>query len=82
MRTRARAALPSLLAAAGLLASCGQQPLPAKPAQTEIDEVHALVQAVKDNPSVKDTALAGPPIHVDPYPKAAGKHHPQMAMKQ
>jgi hypothetical protein len=66
-----------LLAALGLLTACGQQASPpvAKPAQSEIDEVHALVQAVKNNPSVKDSSKAGPPIHVDAYPKSAGASH-------
>jgi len=62
----------------GLLAACGQQTPQPKPAQSELDEVHALVQAVKDNPSVQDPNKAGPPIHVDPYPKSAGAHHDPM----
>jgi len=84
-----RTAAHSLLFLSGLLASCGQQAEPVKPAQvvqassaqSDVDEVHALVQAVKDNPSVKDPSQAGPPIHVDPYPKSAGPHQkPQMPM--
>lgn len=69
------------VACLGLLASCGQQPGPAQPVsmpqagQSDLDEVHALIKAVKDNPSVKDPSLAGPPIHVDPYPKSAGMRH-------
>jgi hypothetical protein len=74
------AKIPLLFLSLGLLASCGRQTEPVKQAQTaqpqspqsEVDEVHALVQAVKDNPSVKDPKQAGPPIHVDPYPKSAG----------
>jgi len=67
-----------LLLLLGLLASCSQQIPQRKPVQSEIDEVHALVQAVKDNPSVKDPSQAGAPIQVDPYPKSAGAHHDAM----
>jgi hypothetical protein len=81
----AAAKLLSMTLATALLASCGQQQPspsspPAKTPQSEIDEVNALVQAVKDNPSVKDPSKAGPPIHVDPYPKAGGKHDHDMPM--
>ena len=76
--TRCSTAFPLLMLPLSLLASCGQQPGPppaAKAAQSEIDEVHALVQAVKDNPSVKDPSLSGKPIHVDPFPHSAGVTH-------
>ena len=62
----------------GLLASCGQQSAPAKQApirtaKDDVDEVHALVSAIKQHPSMVDPKKnAGPPIHVDPYPHSGG----------
>jgi hypothetical protein len=59
---------------AGLLTSCGQQPAPvkqapAKTAKADVQEVEALVAAIKQHPSVVDPRKnAGPPIHVDPMP--------------
>jgi hypothetical protein len=66
---------------AGLLTSCGQQSAPAKqaPARTakaDVQEVEALVAAIKQHPSLVDPRKnAGPAIHVDPMPHSAGAHH-------
>ena len=89
MRTSAGAALRLVPFAMvfGLLAACGQQPAPAKAAgvvktpKSEIDEVHALVAATKQHPSLVNGGKdAGPPIHVDLFPKSGGMvHHPHMA---
>jgi len=75
--------LLSMPVAIGLLTACGQQPAPAKAekpvktAQSEIDEVHALVAGIKQHPSMVNAKDAGPPIHVDPFPKSSGmaSHH-------
>ena len=89
IRSRFSTGLLIPLLSFGMLASCGQHPPGATAAsrpqasQSELDEVHSLVQAVKDNPSVKDPNQAGPPIHVDPYPKSAGMHQgANMPMKE
>jgi hypothetical protein len=66
---------------AGLLTSCGQQAAPVKQtpagtAKADVQEVEALVAAIKQHPSVVDPRKnAGPPIHVDPMPRSAGAHH-------
>ena len=66
---------------AGLLTSCGQQAVPVKqaPARTakaDVQEVEALVAAIKQHPSLVDPSKnAGPPIHVDITPHPAGVHH-------
>ena len=65
MKTSAGSALRLLPIAIvlGLLAACGQQPAPAKTPKSEIDEVDALVAAVKQHPSLVNAAKnAGPPI--------------------
>ena len=72
----------------GLIAACGQQPAPAKAAapaksaKNDLDEVHALIAATKNSPSlVKGSKYAGPPIHVDLAPKSSGSaKHDHMAM--
>jgi hypothetical protein len=75
--------LLSLPLTAGLLTSCGQQAAPAKqaPARTakaDVQEVEALVTAIKQHPSLVDARKnAGPPIQVDPMPHSAGIHHAQ-----
>lgn len=70
---------------AALLASCGQQPAKPPTVANDMDELHANIDAVKNNPSLTDPSKAGPPIHVDPYPKSAGMHgghgHAGMGMK-
>ncbi len=90
MRTSASAALRLMPIAMvfGLLAACGQQPAPAKPAgvvktpKAEIDEVEALVAATKQHPSLVNGAKdAGPPIHVDLIPKMGDLTHHQHLMK-
>jgi hypothetical protein len=66
-----------------LMTSCGQQVAPArqpppKTAKTDVQEVEALVAAIKQHPSLVDAPKnAGPPIHVDPMPHSAGTHHAQ-----
>jgi hypothetical protein len=72
--------------AIGLLTSCGQQPAATKPepvktARQQVDEVDALVSAMKQHPSLAKAKDAGAPIHVDPYPhsKGAPPHHMHMA---
>ena len=66
---------------AGLLTSCGQRAAPAKQApaktaKTDVQEVEALVTAIKQHPSLVDPRKnAGLPIHVDPMPHSAGAHH-------
>ncbi len=73
--------LLSLTLTAGLLISCGQQAAPvkqapAKTARADVQEVEALVAAIKQHPSLVDPRKnAGPPIHVDPKPHSAGAHH-------
>jgi len=82
-RTSSGAALRllALPLTAGLLTSCGQQaaPLkqpPARTAKADVQEVEALVAAIKRHPSLVDPRKnAGPPIHVDPMPHSAGAHH-------
>ena len=67
--------LLSLPLVIGLLAACGQQPSPPAPkskAQSDIDEVHAVIAATKQHPSLLNAKDAGPPIHVDPYPHSKG----------
>ena len=65
----------------GLLTSSGQQAAPvrqtqANPAKADVQEVEALVAAIKQHPSMVDPRKnAGPPIHVDPMPHSAGAHH-------
>lgn len=65
----------------GLLTSCGQQAAPVKQApprtaKADVQEVEALIAAVKRHPSLVDPRKnAGPPIHVDPVPHPAGAHH-------
>ena len=67
-----------------MLAACGRQAeaqAPAKPqpqehVTKESLEVFQLVEATKNNPSLQPgSKLAGPPIHVNPYPKSAGMAH-------
>jgi len=68
----------------GLLTACGQQPIaapPAKTAKSDIDEVEALVAATKQHPSLVNAKDAGPPIHVDPFPKTGGMVHHQHMTK-
>ncbi len=72
----------SLMVAVGLLASCGQQPSAHKAQnssgvpKSDIEEMRADVAAVNKSPSVSDPSkFAGPPIHLDPYPKSSGAHH-------
>ncbi len=66
---------------AGLLTSCSQQAAPVKqaPARTakaDVQEVEALVAAIKQHPSLVDPRKnAGPPIHIDPVPHSAGVRH-------
>jgi hypothetical protein len=67
-----------LALAVGLLTACGQQPAPSKPepvktAQDDLAELHADIEGAKQNPSYTDPSKAGPPIHVDPFPKIGGK---------
>ena len=90
MKTSAGSALRLLPIAIvfGLLAACGQQSAPAKAARAvktpkdDIDEVDALVAAVKQHPSLVNAAKnAGPPIRVDSVPKTSGMAHHQHAMK-
>jgi hypothetical protein len=82
-RTSSSAAfrLLALPLTAGLLTSCGQQAAPVKQtpagmAKADVQEVEALVAAIKQHPSLVDPRKnAGPPIHVDPMPHSAGAHH-------
>jgi hypothetical protein len=83
-RTSSGAALLHLLAlplTAGLLTSCGKQVAPVRQApprtaKADVQEVEALVAAIKQHPSLVDPRKnAGPPIHVDPMPHSAGAHH-------
>jgi hypothetical protein len=81
-RTSSGAALRllALPLTAGLLTSCGQQAAPVKqaPARTakaDVQEVEAVVAAIKQHPSLVDARDAGPPIHVDPMPHSGGSHH-------
>jgi len=67
--------LPLALA---LLEACGHdaQPKPQAQAQkpNEAEEMFQVVEATKNNPSLRaNSNLAGPPIHVDPYPKPLAK---------
>jgi hypothetical protein len=69
-----------------VLASCGQHPSVRQAAPSDIEEARADIAAVRNNPSLTDPAkYAGPPIHVDPYPKSSGMHggngHAGMTMK-
>lgn len=78
--------------ALSLLGACGHdaQPKPEAQAQpqkpNEAEEMFQVVEATKNNPSLRtDANLAGPPIHVDPYPKPLAKgqdaehaHHDMM----
>lgn len=75
-----------LLMAIGVLTSCGQHPTPSQVVPSDIEEARADIAAVKNSPSLTDPSkFAGPPIHVDPYPKSAGMHgghgHAGMGMK-
>ncbi len=76
-----------LLMIVEVLASCGQHPAPPRQiVPSDIEEARADIDAVRNNPSVTDPAkFAGPPIHVDPYPKSSGMHgghgHAGMSMK-
>ena len=87
-RTSSGAALRllALPLTAALLTSCGQQTAPVKqaPARTakaDVQEVEALVAAIKQHPSLVDARKnAGPPIHVDPYPHSKGAPPHQMHM--
>jgi hypothetical protein len=75
----------------GLLTSCGQQsaarktsagPAPVRTAKGDVEEVEALVAAVKQHPSLVDPKTnAGPPIHVDPFPHSRGAPPHMPAMK-
>jgi hypothetical protein len=84
-RTSSGAALRllALPLTAGLLTSCGRQAAPARqaPARTakaDVEEVEALVTAIKQHPSLVDPQKnAGPPIHVDPMPHSGGTHDAQ-----
>ena len=76
----------ALLLLPALLASCGHHhPANRQAVANDMDELHANIDAVKNNPSLTDPSKAGPPIHVDPYPKSAGMHgehgHAGMSMK-
>src|SRR5689334_19355585 len=69
--------------ALSLLTACGRQATaaPTKPQVQEHKaketlEVFQPVEATKNNPSLQPgSRLAGPPIHVNPYPKSAGMAH-------
>ena len=46
----------------------------------ESQEIFQVVQATKNNPSLQPGSnQAGPPIHVNPYPKSAGMKHDEHA---
>jgi hypothetical protein len=71
-----------------MLSACGHRADPAASAKpqaqehrtTDSQEVFQLVEATKNNPSTQPGSnLAGPPIHVNPYPKSAGMAHDQHA---
>jgi hypothetical protein len=70
-------AIPAII---GLLTSCSQQATlgkqaPPKTAKADVQEVEALVAAIKQHPSLVDARNAGPPIRVDPTPHPGGSHH-------
>lgn len=59
----------------GLLASCGQQPAPHKAVASDVEEMRADVDAVRNSPSMKDPSkFAGAPLKLDPYPKTAAEN--------
>lgn len=67
-----------------MLAACGQQDEAKAQVQTrpheektkESQEIFQVVEATKNNPSLRPGSnQAGPPIHVNPYPKSAGMAH-------
>jgi hypothetical protein len=84
---RLRVALPVALASM-LLASCGTRPAHDTAAEaTNAAESDALLNAVKEHPSMQNEDLAGPPIDVPttiPPPVAGnmGVHHDGMNMNQ
>jgi hypothetical protein len=64
----------------GTLADCSAKQDKAQSQSAEIQEVRALVRATGQHPSLVDRAdHAGPPIHVNIYPRSAGPHHHGMA---
>jgi hypothetical protein len=64
----------------GMLSACSAKQEKRQSQAAEIQEVRALVQATRQHPSVVDQAdHAGPPIHVDPFPRSAGHRHHTMA---
>ena len=63
----------------GLLTACGRQPAPQPHVMNDIEEMHADVEAVKQNPSVADPGkYAGPPIHVNLTAGSGGAAHQHM----
>ena len=75
----------ALVMTIGMFTACGQHPAPSKVVPSDIEEARADIAAIKNNPSLTDPSKAGPPIHVDPYPKSAGMRgghgHAGMGMK-
>lgn len=72
--TGAAARLLCLSLAVAVLASCARAP--AAKAPDDALEVQQLIEATKANPSLQPGSNeAGPPIHVDPYPRSAGMAH-------
>ena len=72
----------------GMLIACGRQAedqAPAKPQvkeqrTKESQEIFQVIEATKNNPSLQPGSnQAGPPIHVNPYPKSAGMAHDKHA---
>jgi hypothetical protein len=83
---KAGTALPLLCLplALSMVTACGRkaesqataQPRPQEIRTKESQEIFDDVQAMKSNPSLQPgSSLAGPPIHVNPYPKSAGMAH-------
>jgi hypothetical protein len=67
-----------------MVTACGRQaegqataqPQPKEIRTKESQEIFDDVQAMKNNPSLQPGSnQAGPPIHVNPYPKSAGMAH-------
>jgi hypothetical protein len=45
-------------------------------AKHDLEEIHADINAVKNNPSyTPGSNQAGPPLHLDPYPHSAAMSH-------
>jgi hypothetical protein len=62
----------------GLLTSCGQQPAPVPPktAKSDVDEMRADVEAVKNSPSLTNPSkFAGAPIDVKLYHNSSEARH-------